>query len=164
MQVQIHQVFGQLHDVLHLLSDEEYITPCERLLNATIGQHVRHIIELVKCLEKGYKTGIVNYDNRERNQFIQINRELARTFLSDISTSAIRPNKTLLLETSYNEAAEVMLLIGTNYYRELVYNLEHAVHHMALIRIGINEVSKIIVSPDFGMAASTIKYKRVCAQ
>jgi hypothetical protein len=164
MQVQIQQVFGQLNDVLHRLSDEQYVAPCERLLNATIGQHVRHIIELVRCLEKGYYTGIINYDKRERSQLIQTDRKLARKILSGIYTSVLKPDKTLLLEASYGEETEETLLIGTNYYREMVYNLEHAVHHMALIRIGINEVSNIHLSADFGVAASTIKYKRACAQ
>jgi hypothetical protein len=51
----------------------------------------------------------------------------------------------------------------TNYYREMAYNLEHTIHHMALIRTGINDVSRISVPENFGVAISTMKYRKQCA-
>jgi len=56
------------------------------------------------------------------------------------------------------------MIVETNYYRELIYNLEHTIHHMALIKVGINEVSCIAVPEGFGIATSTIKFRRSCAQ
>ena len=53
----IQQVFVQLSQTLNELSNDEYRQPSKVLLNATIGQHVRHIIELFQCLEKGYDDG-----------------------------------------------------------------------------------------------------------
>ena len=63
----IQQVFVQLSQTLSELKDDEYRQPSKVLLNATIGQHVRHIIELFQCLEKGYNDGIVNYEKRKRD-------------------------------------------------------------------------------------------------
>jgi hypothetical protein len=54
--------------------------------------------------------------------------------------------------------------VSTNYYREVIYNLEHTIHHMALIRVGINELGNIDLPKDFGVAPSTIKYKQLCVQ
>ena len=164
LQESVKKVFVQLNDSLGQLSAEEYTKPSEQLFNATIGQHVRHIIELFISLEKGYATGIVNYEKRKRELAIENDKEYARQLLSGIFRSIDRPDKTLLLEANYDEHTEETLLIGTNYYREIVYNLEHTVHHMALIRVGINEVSSIQVPQEFGVAASTIKHKRACAQ
>jgi hypothetical protein len=62
----IQNVFVQLSESLNQLSDDEYIRPSTILFNATIGQHVRHIIELFLCLEKGYGEGVVNYEKRKR--------------------------------------------------------------------------------------------------
>ena len=65
-----------------------------------------------------------------------------------------------MLEAGYDDSSNDTIVISTNYFRELVYNLEHTVHHMALIRVGINEVSAVKVPEEFGVASSTIKYKR----
>lgn len=164
LQQSIKNVFVQLNDSLLQLSNEEYSKPSTRLFNATIGQHVRHIIELFVCLERGYETGIVNYEKRKRDLSIETDKEFARQLLLGIYRSMHRADRPLLLEANYDEHSEEMLLIETNYFREIVYNLEHTIHHMALIRVGINEVSNVQVPPEFGVAASTIKHKKTCAQ
>jgi hypothetical protein len=50
--------------------------------------------------------------------------------------------------------------VETTALRELVYNIEHAVHHMAIMKIGVREIASYIgLSSDFGIAASTIRHK-----
>jgi hypothetical protein len=44
--------------------------------------------------------------------------------------------------------------------REMVYLVEHSIHHYALIRIGLQEnFPKIIIPENFGIAYSTIKHR-----
>ena len=133
-------------------------------MNNTIGQHVRHIIELFKCLERGYTSGTIDYEKRKRDIEIETNKETACNLLQQIFRSLNRPNKELLLVASYDDDANRPIIISTNYQREVAYNLEHTIHHMALIRIGIAEVSDLVLSEDFGVASSTIKHRRQCAQ
>jgi uncharacterized damage-inducible protein DinB len=160
----IEDVFIQLTDALKKLSDEEYAQPGKILSGATIGQHVRHIIELFLCLGTGYEEGVVNYEKRKRDYRIETDREFACFLLRKIYRQLDRPNKKLSLEAEdYNEAVE-MVTIPSNYYREVAYNLEHTIHHMALIRVGINEVSGVQLPDEFGVAYSTIKYRMQCAQ
>ena len=64
----IRNVFVQLHETLDKLTPEQYTACSKSLFNATIGQHVRHIVELFQCLEQGYETGIVNFDRRETDR------------------------------------------------------------------------------------------------
>ena|ERR1051326_4678967 len=156
----IQNIFTQLSDSLQQLNNEEYIKKSTTLFNATIGQHVRHIIELFVCLEQGYEKGLVNYEKRKRDYTIESNRDVAILLLEQIALGFQLRDKNLLLEATYDEDSNGTILISTNYFRELVYNLEHTVHHMALIRIGINEVSNVKVPDEFGVASSTIKYKR----
>lgn len=160
IQKAIQNVFTQLSESLRQLSNDEYMQQCPVLFNATIGQHVRHIIELFGCLEKGYDDGLINYEKRKRDYIIESNKEVAIELLHRIPGNLTRQNKNLMLETTFDELSDERILISTNYFRELVYNLEHIVHHMALIRVGINEVSSVIVPEEFGVASSTIKYKR----
>ncbi|MEP7317912.1 MAG: hypothetical protein ABI921_04210 [Panacibacter sp.] len=159
----INNVFVQLNTILQLLSAAQYTQKGKLLSNATIGQHVRHIIELFICLNKGYETGIVNYDSRERNQQIETSKQIATSLLKEIYEQLDKPDKSLMLEACYDDNAEKTITIATNYYREIAYNLEHAVHHMALIRVGVTEVSNIKLPEGFGVASSTIKYRKESA-
>lgn len=160
----IQQAFVQLSQTLSELSNDEYRQPSKVLLNATIGQHVRHIIELYQCLEKGYDTGIVNYEKRRRDYQIETDKDLATSFLKEIYRNIDKSNKDIFLEAEdYCESMETVS-IPTNYFRELAYNLEHTIHHMALIRVGINEVSSVRLPDEFGVAYSTVKYRKQCVQ
>jgi hypothetical protein len=160
----IQHVFVQLTDTLKQLTAAEYIQPSRILFNATIGQHVRHIIELFQCLEAGYSEGIVNYEKRKRDYSIETDKNTAIILLKEIYQHIERANKDIILEAEdYTDTAEAVA-VPSNYYRELAYNLEHTIHHMALIRVGIHEVSRITLPDEFGVAYSTIKYRQSCAQ
>jgi hypothetical protein len=160
----IQHVFVQLSETLDRLSNAEYVQPSQILLNATIGQHVRHIIELFQCLEKGYDEGMVNYEKRKRDYQIETNKELASLLLKEIYQHIERSNKEIILEAEDYCDSMHIVLIPSNYYRELAYNLEHTIHHMALIRVGIHDVSSVMLPDEFGVAYSTIKHRQQCAQ
>jgi hypothetical protein len=52
-------------------------------------------------------------------------------------------------------------LVNTSFERELVYCLDHAIHHQALIKIGLKEQElSHLVSQDFGVAYSTLRYRK----
>jgi len=164
LQQAVNNVFVQLSTTLDQLSQEQYIQPCQTLLNATVGQHVRHIIELFQCLENGYDEGMVNYEKRKRDAGIENSKAFAVELLSEVHSGLNRPNKTLNLEACYDEHSSHPITIATNFYREIAYNLEHTIHHMALIRVGINEIADINLPAEFGVATSTLKFRKECAQ
>ena len=160
----ISDIFMQLNNSIGQLSTSQFTQPISSLSNATIGQHVRHILELFLCLENGYEAGIVNYENRKRDQNIETNKSFALQLMQSIDAGLNKPDKKLVLEAGYDDLSEDVLQIETNYQRELVYNLEHTVHHMALIRVGLLELSSIELPESFGVASSTIKYRKACVQ
>lgn len=164
LQNAVNNVFVQLTDSLNQLTEKEYSQPCNSLFNNTIGQHVRHIIELFQCLETGYDSGVINYEKRKRDTLIETDKEFAKKLLLEIHSGLSRSNKDLTLEATYDEHSELFINIATNYHREIAYNLEHTIHHMALIRVGITEVSTIELPDNFGVASSTVKYRNQCAQ
>jgi hypothetical protein len=155
----VQNVFGQLAGSLCQLQPGEYTQPSETLSGHTIGQHVRHIIELYQSLENGYEQGLVNYEKRKRDKAIESDSQLACRLLEQILSGLARPDKPLLLEV------DPYTSINTNYYREVAYNLEHTIHHMALIRIGIRDTGNHLVLPEgYGIAPSTLQYRHKCAQ
>jgi len=160
----IDNIFIQLNNLLLTLTNQQYAMPSPVLFNATIGQHVRHIAELFIELEKGYNSGTVNYEKRRRDYTIENDKDVALALLQNIRTNLSRPAKNLLLEGSYNDTTNATVNIPTNYHREVVYNLEHAIHHMALIKIGVTDIANMQLPEGFGVASSTIKYRKACAQ
>ncbi len=160
MDKNIESILLQLIVVLQKLNDVEYTIPSQVLNNSSVGAHTRHIIEHFQSLLNGYDTGKVNYDIRKRDKKIESNRLLAVSLLKLISKEMNKPNKLLALQNGSGNNLE----IGTNFFREALYNVEHTIHHMALIRIGLNEVSNITLPEKFGVAPSTIQYKKLSVQ
>jgi hypothetical protein len=160
----ITNLLEQLEFVIEKLSDKQYTAPVSLLSNATIGQHARHVIEFFLELEKGYYNGIVNYDKRKRDYEIESNRSIAIRKLHEIKNRLLNADKNLLLSVELSPDEQAAIEIKTNYFRELIYNLEHTVHHMALMRIGLAAVSDILLPEGFGIAPSTIKFRKACAQ
>jgi hypothetical protein len=164
LKIPIQNVFVQLTESLHQLTPTQYTQPSKILFNASIGQHVRHVVELFLCLENGYGTGVVNYEKRKRDYKIETDKDFAIQLIKDIYHRLERPNIDLVMEAEDYEDVSGVVAIPSNYYREIAYNLEHTIHHMALIRVGINEVSSLILPDEFGVAYSTIKFRKECAQ
>ncbi|XZF12767.1 hypothetical protein ACTHGU_13350 [Chitinophagaceae bacterium MMS25-I14] len=156
-------ICAELANVLSGADDELYTRPSMQLSRASIGQHVRHIIELFQCMETGYKSGIVNYEQRKRDTAIEKDRQLAVALLLHIQNHMHLHNKDIILECNFGNN-EHMVSVTSNYFRELIYNTEHAIHHMALIRIAIQEHTNMVLPESFGVAPATIQYRKSCAQ
>ena len=157
----INNSLNELVDLLNQLSQKEYSNSCTELSNATIGEHTRHIIEMFQCLENQYDLGIVNYDKRERNTRIQTYTVFAIENIVLIQQNLDKKNKNIeLLQIIDGEE----IRIESNYFRELLYNLEHCIHHQALIKVAILQCETVIIDANFGVARSTIEYRNQCAQ
>jgi hypothetical protein len=157
----INNSLNELVDLLNQLSEKEYSKSCFELSGASIGEHTRHIVEMFQCLNKNYDLGIVNYDKRERNVLIQTNTDFAVQMILDVKNSIQKENKKLELQQMIDGTA---IKIESNYYRELLYNLEHCIHHQALIKVAILKFENIAVHENFGVARSTVEYRKQCAQ
>jgi hypothetical protein len=176
VRIQINNLLEQISALLEGLSDEQYTQPLRIFSNASIGQHTRHIIEFFLELFKGYEQGVVDYDNRKRSHAIETDRRCAVLKLREVADQLGRPDRELWLTADFDtieEAAESGLLrkagcttarIRTNYQRELVYNLEHTVHHMALLRIGVSALGDLPLPENFGVALSTQKFRKACVR
>jgi uncharacterized damage-inducible protein DinB len=157
----------QLSDLIHSLTDEDFMRPSQALSNSTIGQHLRHTLEFFICFEQGCQTGVINYDKRNHDRAIETNRILAAQTILRIRNfvSNLEENKPLKLEVNYDLDKDQFETLDSTTARELVYNIEHAVHHMAIMKIGINDIASYITLPkDFGIAASTIRHKQSHAE
>ena len=154
-------ILTQLRDLVLQIEEQDFGKPTDTLSGSTIGQHLRHTLEFFGCLQSGYSQGVVNYDKRAHDQLIEGDKFLALAAIDEV-TRFIEGmvDRRLTLQVGYDLQGEDFHTLNTTALRELVYNIEHAVHHMAIIKIGVNEVAPYIqLPPEFGIAASTIRYR-----
>ena len=147
------------------ISQELYIRQEPVLNGSTIGQHFRHILEFYICLIKGVAKGVVCYDERERNELIETKINYAVNIIDEIARFlySIEKNKSIVLRSNYSSFPGDYEEIPSSLHRELAYALDHTIHHLALVRIGL-QVENIIVDDSFGVAPSTIRHRQLAKQ
>lgn len=152
-----------LKDIRLLLSrvdSSDYTKPSPALFGASLGQHVRHILEFYTCLFDQYPTGEVCYDLRKRDMNLESSPQAAINLMDDL-IAKLNPsvlNFPLLLVSNFNAIDEDRSVVETSFHRELAYCLEHSIHHQALIKVGLLGMNILhLVEEDFGVAPSTIR-------
>lgn len=167
MKAYCQENLNEIKKVLQQLTNEQYQFPSHTLFGATIGQHVRHILEFYQSALNGLKTNIVNYDNRKRNLLIETETDYAIKIIDEINVSLkqISFDKFLILEGDFCAEEGEQIKLQTSFYRELAYCLEHSIHHQALIKVGLLELESLsFIDDTFGLAPATIRYRKLCAQ
>lgn len=154
-------ILNQMEDVINQMHNDDYKKPVDVFNNSTIGQHFRHTLEFFQCLMDRHETGVVSYDKRNHNKSIETDKALALVFIAKakefiISCDMLKP---LVLEVNYNIEKGQDICVDSNMGREVAYNIEHAIHHMAIIKIGVQVLCPYVKLPyGFGVASSTLRY------
>ncbi|MCR9249823.1 MAG: DinB family protein [bacterium] len=154
----------QLETVVEQLKEEDFSKPLQILSDASLGQHVRHTLEFFICLVDARNEGVINYDNRKHDKVIEQDKSMALSVIKSMREFVMNVdgNIELRLDMSYGfeQGDEEILSVKSNLLRELAYNIEHAVHHMALLKIGVaTEFTYVKLPEHFGVASSTVRYK-----
>lgn len=152
----IQNTFVELAEVISKIDKASYSLPSKALNNSSIGQHLRHTLEFFECLIEGYAENLVNYERRKRNLQLETDIDFALFTLKSLHDKIDLQDKDLLL---FYELNDIVIQIQTNFSRELMYCLEHCIHHQALMRVAIQELTDIALDKSFGVAPSTIKYR-----
>ncbi|MBV6644342.1 MAG: DinB family protein [Cyclobacteriaceae bacterium] len=153
----------QLNEVIEQLTDHDYKSGIPILSGASIGQHIRHTLEFFICLMDGVNHDVINYDNRQHDKVIEEDRKIASSVIRSIQDFLDKnpADKALVLEANYQVEQDNTIAIPSSFLRELSYNIEHAIHHMALIKIGVRAIGDhITLSEHFGVATSTVRYQQ----
>lgn len=152
-------LLSEIQILLSQLSDEDYSKDLAVLNENSVGKHVRHILDLFDCLIESNDSGILSYDSRKRCSETETNINFAlekiKNIISELENLDIQ-KKVILEQKLHNSFCE----INSTIERELLYNIEHCVHHLAIIRIGIeNNFDYIKLPENFGVAHSTISHR-----
>jgi hypothetical protein len=158
----INYTLGQLKVCIQQMDENNYTEEIELLSGNSIGKHARHIIELFQCLIGQESSGIINYDDRVHSKIMETSIVLSSDAIDEIliGLSHIVADKPLSL-ISCSDLNGSAFMADTSLLRELQYNVEHAIHHMAIIQIAIkHQFKNLLVPNDFGVAYSTIKFQK----
>ncbi len=156
-------ILDQVGGVIDQISEADFVRPVMVFNDATIGQHFRHSLEFFQCLMSGYTVGLVCYDKRKHDKAIESNKLLALDVINKAKLFVEHCDllRVIDLQVSYDPDSDFEAIVPSNMAREITYNIEHMVHHMALVKIGIKEVCSYVKLPaEFGIAISTIKYHK----
>lgn len=156
-------ILNQLIALCEDLSSNQYSTSLNLLMDISIGKHIRHIVEFYDILKDSCKSdGLLSYDKRKHCHRTETEIKFAVDRFKDILSwlNEISEDQALKLNVSYDRVGNEGFNIDTSLQRELVYNIEHAIHHMAIIRIAIEQdFPSIKLDKHFGIAYSTIRFR-----
>lgn len=152
------ETLSRLKDVVSIVNQSLY-THLNLKGRASVGQHVRHTLEFyLRLFEDGAE---VNYDNRKRDILIESASNHAVVVIDEIiqSLQDLNHDYAITLKADFPSVSGQSVSVSSSLSRELLYVLEHAIHHMALIRILIKDQDSSFELPDsFGVAYSTLAY------
>ncbi|MGC9341611.1 MAG: hypothetical protein ACP5E3_02835 [Bacteroidales bacterium] len=158
----------QLKALLTRITVQDYNEKPDVLCGASIGQHIRHILEFYLLLISGSDSGVISYDKRKRDLRLETDPGYAVAIIPRIKEGLdkMELNVPVLFEADFTEDSSSNNLIHTSISRELAYCIEHSIHHMALIKAGLVALALHDHTDEhFGVAYSTIRYRNTsCAQ
>lgn len=144
------------------LDDRLYVEPLPLIFGATIGQHVRHMLEFYGCILVDTNQELICYDNRKRDLSIEIERAVALAVADKLveSLEEIMIDRKVCIQANYSLEDQHDVFLTSTLFRELAYALDHSIHHQAIVKVGLADRPHILEKMnDLGVAPTTLRYQ-----
>lgn len=94
-----------IQSILSQIKEADYCFALPTLRDASVGKHVRHILEFYECLLFNNLENTVNYDERKRNILLEENLNYAKKFIANIIDAIVRieSNAKVILVSKYQD-------------------------------------------------------------
>lgn len=153
-------VIDQGISLLNQLGAERYITRIQICYGASIGGHMRHIIEHYQSFLDGYEEGEIDYEKRARDPLVEGNVAHAVSTLETIAARLRHMERhTANATTGYCAETADGVISETSLLREIEFLLSHTIHHYALVAV-MARLQGCEPESSFGVAPSTLKYQQ----
>jgi len=158
------EVIEQGENFLNTVTATSYQKTLKPYFMSSSGEHMRHILDHFIALMNGYKSGLVDYDLRNRNSQIESDQKLALQQLQSIKQWLNTLNENELkapveMKTEVSLAEKSAATIPSSLARELVFVTSHAVHHFSIISIAM-QMQDLSIDKGFGIAPATASHLR----
>lgn len=153
----------QIIGLLHAIDSSTYSRPLDVFRGATLGQHFRHIFNFYQCLLNGVDAGTIDYGHRDRDPRLENDPIEAVYAFLEIKNGIMELEEHRLVKVMVDFSTHVddsRPLVSSSIGRELMYAYDHALHHLAIIRIGLQAaIPDLVIDKNLGVAPSTVKFK-----
>ncbi|MBK6931810.1 MAG: hypothetical protein IPH12_13485 [Saprospirales bacterium] len=151
-------IVQQISQVIAQLAPDDYRNPLAEFEGGSLGQHFRHILEFFQCLENGVQSGVVDYAARNRNPLYENNPLFAAAAFEAFSNALPGFDLTLPVQVRAEFGSDARPCYDSTVGRELLFVYDHAIHHLAIIRIGlVCHFPHVKADKDLGVSPSTVK-------
>ncbi len=146
------------------LNDAEYQYSAAPWFDSSIGQHLRHIVDLFLALKDRTSPDSINYDIRRRGSPIETIRKTGlvelsdiRQWMSNISEEDIKQEISVSTEVALSSQQTETFV--SSFGRELCFASSHLTHHLAIMAV-IAKMAGKVVDPTLGLAPATATFAR----
>ncbi len=130
---------------------------------SSIGAHVRHVLEFLQVLADQLADGVIDYESRAHNAAYESDPEIVAHILPQLHQTLATALEThgayypLLLRETVMVGGE-KIPFTTSLGREILFMVQHAVHHLAIIRMQAAALN-LAMDENFGVAVATKIYR-----
>ena len=155
-------IIGQMIELLGKLDQTSYAKPLQLFNGSSIGQHFRHIIDFYGCVNQGIGEGRIDYAKRQRDLRVETEPDYATGVLTGLNQSLALIEESTSIEVVADFSSELneqRPVVQSTHGRELMYAYDHAVHHLAMIKMGLRVACpEVQIDKNLGVAPSTVKH------
>lgn len=150
--------------LLSVMTDEQYCMRAKPYIESSIGEHLRHILDLYLAVQQSSEDSHVDYDIRRRGALVEVCRETGLKELNAIKSWLVGLSHDMAHEpiTVMTEVSVVDTLVAkvpSTLLRELIFVSAHAIHHYALMTISAR-LCDFHTPRDLGIAPATLSSLR----
>ncbi|MDY0779818.1 DinB family protein [Tenacibaculum sp. IB213877] len=145
--------------LLESINDEQYSDCTIPPYYSSIGNNMRHVLDIFSCIFQGFESGTVDFSDRNRNELAQIKTEHGIAYFNSI-IEKLRSMK----HYDFDQIITVCDDLGTgtlyaNYTlgSALIQAHSHAIHHFASIGFLVYQLGVELPDSDFGYNPTTPK-------
>jgi Uncharacterized protein conserved in bacteria len=154
------QMNGKILKLLHQIDDKAYRKSLKIYSGSSLGSHFRHILDFYNCLLEGIDKGTIDYSNRERSESIETKTlEAQKAFIRvNEAVADLEDDRPIAVLADFSGHRRP--LVNSTVGRELMFAFDHTIHHMAIIKMGIQaNFPEIDMDEQLGVAPSTQKIR-----
>ncbi len=148
----------------NLLDSNSYNYKATPYVQSSIGEHLRHILDMYQALIRQPQIGVIDYDHRRRGALVESDLETGiselkeiHCWLTEFDPANLDKPITILSEASIS--TQNVCEMPSSLRRELLFVSSHTIHHLAIVKV-IATHANIETGEHLGYAPATATYLR----